>query len=124
MQRDAYEPLTKAATPITFFGHTHIQGGFSVSGDGQWVTIRPMYKVKDKHEKFALPLVAWTKYLINPGSIGQPRDGDPSAAYVLYDSDASLVTYYRVAYDVGGAQKAIRQAGLPAVLADRLSVGR
>ena len=63
-------------------------------------------------------------YLVNPGSIGQPRDGDPRAAYVLYDSDASMLTYYRVEYDVAGAQKAIRNAGLPDILADRLSVGR
>ncbi len=63
-------------------------------------------------------------YLVNPGSTGQPRDGDPRAAYVLYDSDAGMMTYYRVPYDVAGAQKAIRDAGLPPILADRLSVGR
>jgi diadenosine tetraphosphatase ApaH/serine/threonine PP2A family protein phosphatase len=63
-------------------------------------------------------------YMINPGSIGQPRDGDPRAAYAVYDTDAGMVTYRRVAYDVAAAQKKIREAGLPPILADRLAVGR
>ena len=63
-------------------------------------------------------------YLINPGSIGQPRDGDPRAAYVLYDSDSLQIAYFRVPYDVESAQEKIRKAGLPPILADRLAVGR
>ena len=63
-------------------------------------------------------------YLVNPGSVGQPRDGDPRAAYVLYDSDARTVTYCRTPYDVAAAQEMIRGAGLPPILADRLSKGR
>jgi diadenosine tetraphosphatase ApaH/serine/threonine PP2A family protein phosphatase len=63
-------------------------------------------------------------YLVNPGSVGQPRDGDPRAAYLLYDSGAALVAYCRVPYDVAAAQQKIRQAGLPPILADRLSLGR
>jgi diadenosine tetraphosphatase ApaH/serine/threonine PP2A family protein phosphatase len=63
-------------------------------------------------------------YLINPGSVGQPRDGDPRAAYVLFDSDTREVAYCRVPYDVMSAQQKIRDAGLPAILADRLAVGR
>jgi diadenosine tetraphosphatase ApaH/serine/threonine PP2A family protein phosphatase len=63
-------------------------------------------------------------YLVNPGSVGQPRDGDPRAAYILYDSAARLVAYCRVPYDVAAAQKKIREAGLPPILADRLSKGR
>jgi diadenosine tetraphosphatase ApaH/serine/threonine PP2A family protein phosphatase len=63
-------------------------------------------------------------YLVNPGSVGQPRDGDPRAAYVLYDSGARVVTYCRAPYDVAAAQEKIREAGLPPILADRLSLGR
>jgi diadenosine tetraphosphatase ApaH/serine/threonine PP2A family protein phosphatase len=63
-------------------------------------------------------------YLVNPGSVGQPRDGDPRAGYVLYDSEANRVNYCRVGYDIHGAQKKIQDAGLPPILADRLSVGR
>jgi diadenosine tetraphosphatase ApaH/serine/threonine PP2A family protein phosphatase len=63
-------------------------------------------------------------YLINPGSVGQPRDGDPRAASVLYDSDVQLVTFRRTEYDVASAQRQIRDSELPPVLADRLAVGR
>jgi diadenosine tetraphosphatase ApaH/serine/threonine PP2A family protein phosphatase len=63
-------------------------------------------------------------YLINPGSVGQPRDGDPRAAFVLYDSEIQAVTFCRTEYDVEAAQRQIREAELPPILADRLSVGR
>jgi diadenosine tetraphosphatase ApaH/serine/threonine PP2A family protein phosphatase len=63
-------------------------------------------------------------YLINPGSVGQPRDGDPRAAYALYNAEAGVVSYCRVAYDVESAQRKIRDGGLPPFLAERLSVGR
>jgi predicted phosphodiesterase len=61
--------------------------------------------------------------LLNPGSVGQPRDGDPRAAYMLLDLDARLVSWHRVAYEVALVQAAIRAAGLPPRLADRLAVG-
>ena len=63
-------------------------------------------------------------YLINPGSIGQPRDGDPRAGFALYDTDETLVTFYRMPYDIAGAQKRILDAGLPPRLAERLADGR
>jgi diadenosine tetraphosphatase ApaH/serine/threonine PP2A family protein phosphatase len=63
-------------------------------------------------------------YLINPGSVGQPRDGDPRSAYALYNAEAGVVSYCRVEYDVGSAQRKIRDGGLPPFLAERLSVGR
>jgi diadenosine tetraphosphatase ApaH/serine/threonine PP2A family protein phosphatase len=124
VQRDAYEPLTKAAAPITFFGHTHIQGGFSVNGDGVWTTIRPMYNGKDKKETFALELAPNTRYLLNPGSTGQPRDGDPRAAFLSYEVETNKVTFHRVPYDIKGAQKRILNAKLPDRLALRLADGR
>jgi diadenosine tetraphosphatase ApaH/serine/threonine PP2A family protein phosphatase len=63
-------------------------------------------------------------YLVNPGSVGQPRDGDPRAAYALYDSGTRVVAYCRVPYDVAAAQKKILEAGLRPILADRLRLGR
>ena len=60
---------------------------------------------------------------MNPGSVGQPRDGDPRAAYVLYDPEARVVEYRRAEYDVGEAQRKIRAAGLPEILALRLETG-
>ena len=71
-----------------------------------------------------MALDAGCAYLLNPGSVGQPRDGDPRAAFALYDSGAGMVTYRRVSYDVASAQRKIREAGLPQSLADRLGAGR
>jgi diadenosine tetraphosphatase ApaH/serine/threonine PP2A family protein phosphatase len=62
--------------------------------------------------------------MINPGSIGQPRDHDPRAAFLLYDADENSITFYRVPYDIGRAQEKILSAGLPERLATRLAEGR
>jgi diadenosine tetraphosphatase ApaH/serine/threonine PP2A family protein phosphatase len=64
------------------------------------------------------------RFVVNPGAVGQPRDGDPRAAYALYDSGARTLTLARVEYDVDQAQRRIRDAGLPDILARRLAVGR
>ena len=64
------------------------------------------------------------RWLLNPGSVGQPRDGDPRAAWLELDTEAWTARWHRVAYDIEGAAGAIRDAGLPAALADRLEVGR
>lgn len=121
--RDAYQPLITTEKKLTFFGHTHIQGGFAVKND-QWVTIRPDYESEDKSETCTLKLDPETKYLINPGSIGQPRDGDWRAAFAVLDTVVWSVTYYRIPYPVEAAQKRIFDAGLPDRLATRLSEGR
>jgi len=65
----------------------------------------------------------WT-CLVNVGSVGQPRDGDPRAAYGIADDDRKDVSFFRVPYDVAAAQQAIRDAGLPDALAKRLALGR
>jgi predicted phosphodiesterase len=121
--RDAYEPLAEAEQPLTFFGHTHIQGGFAVH-DEQWITLRPVYETENEHENFAYALMDDGRYLINPGSVGQPRDGDWRAAFVIWDTESKVVTYYRVPYDVEGAQRRIFEANLPDRLATRLREGR
>ena len=105
---------------LVFFGHTHVQGGF-IWNHSRVETIARMSLRTDAEEMELDPDCA---YLINPGSVGQPRDGDPRAAYLIYDSDAQFVRYFRVPYDIEGAQKQIRDADLPPILADRLSVGR
>jgi diadenosine tetraphosphatase ApaH/serine/threonine PP2A family protein phosphatase len=121
--RDALEPLETAAVPVTFFGHTHIQGGFFVEED-DWVTLRPDYADKKKTESCEITLKPGARYMINPGSVGQPRDADPRAAFAWFDSDESRLVFYRVPYDVPGAQRRIREAGLPERLAARLTEGR
>jgi diadenosine tetraphosphatase ApaH/serine/threonine PP2A family protein phosphatase len=74
--------------------------------------------------EFNVPLLDTARYLINPGSVGQPRDGDSRAAYAIADFSNKLVTLYRVAYPIEVAQKKILEAGLPPMLAYRLGMGR
>lgn len=121
--RDAVEPLNVTPAALTFFGHTHIQGGFCLQG-GEWGVLRPRYAERAKPEQVALKLEKDGKYLINPGSVGQPRDGDWRAGFALFDSDEYVVTFYRVPYDVRTAQQHITDAKLPERLATRLADGR
>ena len=127
--QDALEVLTSSSIRLTFFGHTHLQGGFLLDKDGGHA-FRPAYTARDTAEQVTLQLSGTARFLINPGSIGQPRDGDWRAAFALFDSSAGAdsctgaITFYRVPYDIAGAQRRIRAAGLPARLATRLSEGR
>jgi predicted phosphodiesterase len=105
---------------VTFFGHTHLQGGFSWSRMKAHPIPRPC--ILDRPE--VIELQHDEAYLLNPGSVGQPRDGDPRAAYLIYDSAERTVAFARVAYDIEAVQQKIRRAQLPDILADRLSVGR
>ena len=123
VMRDAYEPLMQTEATVTFFGHTHIQGGFCKRGE-EWETLRPVYRTKKSVDSCDLAIMPGAKYLINPGSAGQPRDGDWRAACLLFDTDEMRVTFYRTPYEVEKAQKAIQQAKLPERLATRLTEGR
>ena len=120
---DALAPLVALAVPLTFFGHTHLQGGFFANGsaaDGY----RPEYRTVGKAESVAFQLKPHGRYLINPGSVGQPRDGDWRGAFALYDSDAQIVHFHRAPYNLKAAQDRIFDAGLPSRLATRLAAGR
>jgi predicted phosphodiesterase len=105
---------------ISFFGHTHVQGGFFMARGA----VRRLPGVPKKHEFLELRLDDDGFYLINPGSVGQPRDLDPRAAFAIYDSNERLVTFHRVRYEVALAQYKIEAAGLPRILSSRLSLGR
>jgi len=120
---DSQEPLLTAAAPITFFGHTHRQGGFSLDGE-QTEAIQPEWASSEGKSTWELPLREGVRYLINPGSVGQPRDDDWRAAFAVFDTDRSVVEFYRVPYDLKSAQKKILAAELPPRLAVRLSSGR
>lgn len=119
----ALEALARAAAPITFFGHTHIQGGFFLA-DSDFSTLLPDYESNSELETVDLALKEEGQYLINPGSIGQPRDGDWRAAFATFDTVERRVTYYRAPYDLKAAQKKILDAGLPERLALRLQQGK
>jgi diadenosine tetraphosphatase ApaH/serine/threonine PP2A family protein phosphatase len=100
---------------VTFFGHTHVQGGFLIARRG---VRRFMPSGIDTFE-----LDPDHYYLINPGSVGQPRDMDPRAAYAIYSPQDRTVEFHRVRYDIAKAAEKILQAGLPTVLAARLYEG-
>ncbi len=68
--------------------------------------------------------VGGERLILNPGGVGQPRDGDPRAAYALYDAEAGIVSYHRVEYDIAATQRAMEAAGLPRSLSERLAYGR
>jgi predicted phosphodiesterase len=100
-------------TRLSFFGHTHQQGGFLIARKN----------VKTIDRKRVLELEGDYTYLVNPGSVGQPRDGDPHAAYAIYSREDRVVEFRRVAYDAVRAAGKIRAAGLPESLASRLLSG-
>jgi predicted phosphodiesterase len=108
---------------IQCFGHTHLQGGFART-DEDFFQFAPEYGMQPEVETFDLPLRRGIRYLLNPGSVGQPRDGDWRAAFALYDDVAALVRFYRAPYAIQHAQRAILDAGLPDRLASRLAEGR
>jgi predicted phosphodiesterase len=120
---DALAPLSTQMPPITFFGHTHLQGAFSfktAAGDAH----RPAYRTVGQSEVYEMPLKRGSRYLINPGSVGQPRDGDWRAAFAIFDTDAWAVTYQRTPYNLKSSQERILAANLPQRLATRLAAGR
>jgi diadenosine tetraphosphatase ApaH/serine/threonine PP2A family protein phosphatase len=106
-------------TAISMFGHTHLQGGFACHRSG----VRRIGQLEPAVDRQVLELEPDVPYLLNPGSIGQPRDGDPRAAYLLYDPEQHLAEYRRVPYDIHRAQRKILDAGLPQLLAARLEAG-
>jgi len=109
---DAIASFTYQETTVCFFGHTHVAGAF--------VRDETVKKVKVDQ----LIIEQTKKYLINVGSVGQPRDGDWRAAYCIYHVEKNVVEQRRIKYDLAAAQKKIIQAGLPHMLADRLELGR
>jgi predicted phosphodiesterase len=120
---DAAAQLLGSSAGVTFFGHTHIQGAFQLNGNFVQA-VNPAYETVGKQETWDLPLKEGLNYMINPGSIGQPRDGDWRAAFAVFDSDHRIVTFFRVPYEVRSAQEKIFAAHLPPRLATRLAAGR
>jgi diadenosine tetraphosphatase ApaH/serine/threonine PP2A family protein phosphatase len=106
----ALEILVRLGARYCFFGHTHLPRIFTETGE----------QVPEGTDWIELPAAA----LVNPGSVGQPRDGNPEAAYAIVDLAVPAVRFERVPYDVATTQAKIRRAGLPEVEAARLALGR
>jgi len=117
----ALDGLLEAPAPVTFFGHTHLQGGFSMRGNKVEVL---HFRPAPGKSSATLQLENGTQYLLNPGSIGQPRDGDPRAGFAVADMEHRQVEFWRVPYDVAAVQKRMEEAGLPEPLILRLAFGR
>jgi predicted phosphodiesterase len=117
---DARHVFASLETNLVFFGHTHVQGAFIRMNGRYRATGRP----GPEETRLFARLDPDAAYLVNPGSVGQPRDGDPRAAYVLFDSTARELMHCRVPYDWETTRRKILAAGLPALLGSRLTVGR
>jgi predicted phosphodiesterase len=117
---DARNVFPYLETNLAFFGHTHLQGGYGW-GNGRYISIPRMEFFQTERLLRLDPDGAW---LINPGSVGQPRDGDGRAAFALFDSESREVLYRRVPYDYEATRRKIEAAGLPDILGSRLALGR
>jgi diadenosine tetraphosphatase ApaH/serine/threonine PP2A family protein phosphatase len=114
---EAARSITTTSAQITFCGHVHQPAIYSMSPTAKMTAFTPTTGA-------AVPLLQGRRWLAVLGSVGQPRDGNPAAAYVMLDTDKRAVTYCRAPYDVAKAAAAIRKKGLPRWLADRLLVGQ
>jgi predicted phosphodiesterase len=110
--------------PVCMLGHTHVPMIFEAPADDGGAMPAPaeliayLPRAGENHE-----LAPDRRYILNPGSVGQPRDCDPRASFAVFDSKAKSFTVFRQEYDILAAQQASERAGLPTVLADRLAVG-
>jgi diadenosine tetraphosphatase ApaH/serine/threonine PP2A family protein phosphatase len=110
--RDALAEFGAFTEPVCFIGHSHFPCAFDRHAS-------ELRFLRDDR----IPLEPGHRYLVTVGSVGQPRDGDPRACYALYDETAGTIRNVRMEYDVDGAMRRIRAAGLPAFLAERLKWG-
>lgn len=111
-QLDAAASFSYQHTSVCFIGHTHTPKAYVRDGSVRTIPLDTLQLQQGK------------RYLINVGSVGQPRDSDWRSAYCVYDTNTSDVTLRRIEYDLAGAQQAILDAGLPRKLAERLAVGK
>jgi predicted phosphodiesterase len=114
---DAFLNFQEGNWKVCFFGHSHIPSIFTLEKSAIRVEVV-------RGEKTRIVLDPKKRYLINPGSIGQPRDRNPHAAYAIFDAKDRIVLFDRVPYDVARAREKILRAGLPAMLGDRLPLGQ
>lgn len=119
----AAECLTVQESRVSFVGHSHVALFFSAAEPGATAGRPPEARGWQAGAGTKLEIDDG-RWLINPGSVGQPRDGDPRAAWLELDTDSWQVTYHRVGYDIDRAAASIERAGLPEQLAKRLFVGR
>ena len=111
--QDGFDAFSAFATRLCFIGHSHLPGAWSLGSTGPEHLSGPV----------DLEFVRGRRYIVNVGSVGQPRDRDPRAAYAIWDAEAGTVAIRRVVYDLEAARQKILDGGLPRFLADRLEWG-
>jgi predicted phosphodiesterase len=114
---EALNVFRRTEFPLCFFGHSHFPIIFGLSPEA-------ITTVLSVAPSFRFRLREGVRYLVNPGSVGQPRDGSPLSSFAIFDSDSRTVTIHRIPYRLEQTQQKIRKAGLPHPLADRLAIGR
>ncbi len=119
-ETEAHAAFRDVPAAVTFFGHSHVPCMFDLTAEGGQENLVGMLL---RGNRVVIDLDPARRYLINPGSVGQPRDHDPRASYAMYDSAIRRFTLHRVPYNVDAARKRILTAGLPGILADRLVRG-
>lgn len=119
-EADADENFLLTKKKVTFFGHSHFPVVFTSDGNGNSV-VATTYEFD---EFVAVKIEAGRQVFVNPGSVGQPRDGDPRASFAIWDQDHGRMEFYRVEYDIERTQSKMRDVQLPTYLIDRLAHGR
>ena len=114
--RDARQILRRSESWIVLYGHTHLPMIYSIESN--------FSQCYPEGDEFYYDLLEDKRYLINPGSVGQPRDLNPKASFAILDTDEKIICIKRVGYDIRATQHKIREAGLPTWHADRLAAGR
>jgi diadenosine tetraphosphatase ApaH/serine/threonine PP2A family protein phosphatase len=113
---DAGRSLRATQCRQTFCGHVHQPGLYHLAADGRVAHFQPVPGT-------AIRLGGRRRWLVIPGSVGQPRDGNPAACYAVFDTTSAMLTFFRVPYDAERAARKVRQAGLPEALGTRLESG-
>ncbi len=116
-EESARKAFADTDAPLIFVGHTHVADYYALGADGAFVR-------GQRRAGGELELVAGTRYIVNVGSVGQPRDRNPDASFVFYDPEARRISWERVAYAIATTQRKIGEAQLPEALARRLDAGR
>jgi diadenosine tetraphosphatase ApaH/serine/threonine PP2A family protein phosphatase len=118
-ENDAYLSFQCFETPFCFFGHTHVPGLFVLEERNSAF----YYFIPRERFETKLDLSGATRYLVNPGSVGQPRDYDPRASCAVLDTERATLSFLKIPYDIGKTIRRIQLSGLPGFLADRLLSG-
>ncbi len=113
---EAARSMRATRAHVTFCGHMHVPALYHMTMVGKTGQFRPA-------PEQAMPLSRQRQWLVIPGAVGQPRDGNPATCYATYDTDSGALTTFRLPYDSAGAAQRIIDAGLPAILAERLITG-